>query len=160
MSEKYATNTSVSVERSRGELERLLTRYGSTGFGYVTQGALVAVEFQIFPTGSTQRRVQFKMEMPDPNNEEFIMTPSRRSKRTNEQALQLWEKACRAKWRALLLVVKAKLEAVEAEISTFDKEFLAHLLTGDGRTVYQHVEEQLPALEAGGAMLMLPGGAG
>ena len=35
-----------------------------------------------------------------------------------------WEQACRQRWRALALVIKAKLEAIDAEISTFEEEFL------------------------------------
>lgn len=33
----YADNTSVSVEKSRGEIERTLGRYGATAFGYMTE---------------------------------------------------------------------------------------------------------------------------
>jgi hypothetical protein len=158
MSGRYATNTGVSVEKSRGELETILRRYGATGFGYVTEGRLAAIQFSIHPEGQTARQVRFVMNLPDPDDGEFWITPGRGLRRDSATAAKLWEQACRTKWRALLLVVKAKLEAIEAEISTFDQEFLAHLLTGDGRTVYEHVREQIPALEAGGSMKLLPGG--
>jgi len=45
------------------------------------------------------------------------------------------EQACRQKWRALSLVVKAKLEAVESGITTFEDEFLAHIVLPNGQTV-------------------------
>jgi hypothetical protein len=157
MSGRYATNTSVSVEKSRGELERILQRYGATGFGYVTQGSRVAIQFQVWQDDERPRNVRMLMEMPDPDSREFTHTEAKNLRRSNEQQQALWEKACRSRWRALNLVVKAKPEAIEAGISTFDQEFLAHMLTGDGRTVYEHVQDQLPSLDAGGSMLMLPG---
>ena len=157
---KYATNTGVSVAKSRDELERVLHRYGATGFGYVNQGTRVAVEFQCWPDGETPRRVRFLMELPDPDSREFTHTPSQGHRREIGKQQVLWEQACRSKWRALVLVVKAKLEAIEAGISTFDEEFLAHLLTADGRTVYQHARDQMASIEQGGSSLMLPQAAG
>lgn len=159
MSGRYAANTSVSVDKSRAELESILRRYGAMGFAYASQGRQAMVGFTVWPENQSQRQVRFVLEFPDPASDEFWKTPSRGNRRTPDQAEKLWEQACRAKWRALVLVVKAKLEAIEANISTFDQEFLAHLLTGDGRTVFEHVNEQLPALEAGGQIKMLPGGA-
>jgi len=48
-----------------------------------------------------------------------------------------WEQACRQRWRALNLAILAKLEAVEAGITTFEEEFLAHLVLPNGKTVGQ-----------------------
>ena len=42
---------------------------------------------------------------------------------------------CRQRWRALNLAIKAKLEAVESGIVTFDQEFLAHIVGPSGQTV-------------------------
>lgn len=39
-----------------------------------------------------------------------------------------WEQACRQAWRALALVIKAKLEAVDAGIVTFEEEFMAQIV--------------------------------
>lgn len=41
----------------------------------------------------------------------------------------------RQRWRALLLVVKAKLEAIEAGISTLEHEFLANVVLPGGSTI-------------------------
>lgn len=67
---------------------------------------------------------------------------------TVAQAHQAWEQACRQRWRALSLCIKAKLEAVAAGITTFEHEFLAHFLTGDGRTVGDHIIPQLGQFNA------------
>jgi hypothetical protein len=48
------------------------------------------------------------------------------------------------RWRALLLIVKAKLEAVDSGIVTFEQEFLPHIVMPGGHTVY---EATAPAIE-------------
>jgi hypothetical protein len=55
----------------------------------------------------------------------------------------MWEQACRQRWRALNLVVKAKLEAVESGIATFEDEFLAYTMLPGGATVGQWLTPQL-----------------
>jgi hypothetical protein len=65
--------------------------------------------------------------------------------------LEAWEQACRSRWRALLLCIKAKLEACAVGITTFDSEFLAHIVTGDGRTVAERI---VPQLTNGGPLLL------
>lgn len=52
--------------------------------------------------------------------------------------------------RALALCIKAKLEAVQAGIVTFDEEFLAHFLLPDGKTVGDHWGAQYRTMIEGG----------
>jgi hypothetical protein len=49
----------------------------------------------------------------------------------------------RQRWRALALVIKAKLEAVEAGITIFEEEFLAHIVLPDGRTAGEYMVPQI-----------------
>ena len=66
--------------------------------------------------------------------------------------------ACRQTWRALALVVKAKLEAVDAGITVFEEEFLAHIVLPDGRTVGQFTLPQVESAYLTGKMpKLLPG---
>jgi hypothetical protein len=58
----------------------------------------------------------------------------------------------RARWRALLLVLKAKLEAVESGISTIEREFLADVLLPNGMTIGAWLQPQLEAAYEGGGM--------
>lgn len=166
MSDRYAAKTTVSAESSRSEIERTLGRYGATAFGYGwnREGAVITFE-------ARGRRVQFEIAMPDRDAPEF--TTYRRGewgapqRRTPEAAEKLWEQATRQRWRALALVVKAKLEAVAAGITTFEDEFLAHtLIPGpDGRpvTVATVMQPQVDhayatGLMPGGLQLALPAG--
>ncbi|GEL44287.1 hypothetical protein MEX01_48780 [Methylorubrum extorquens] len=50
----------------------------------------------------------------------------------------------RARWRALLLTIKAKREAVESGIETVEQAFLSHVVLPDGRTMGEWAE---PALQ-------------
>lgn len=153
----YAANTSVSTETSRAEIERTLQRYGATSFAYGWDQDRALVEF-----AADGRRVRFVLTFPDRNAEEF--THYRRGtvartlyRRTPEEAMKRWEQACRQRWRALALVVKAKLEAVESGISEFEDEFLAHIVLPNGTTAGQWLRPQIAeAYETGSMPAMLP----
>ena len=41
----------------------------------------------------------------------------------------------RRRWRALLLVIKAKLESVESGIETFEEAFASQIVLANGQTV-------------------------
>lgn len=127
---KYAANTSVSSEKSRAEIERTLRRYGADQFAYATSAERAMIGFQ-----ANGRRVRFDLDMPDRNSAEITRTPTQNRRRSSEQIDAAWEQACRQRWRALALCVKAKLEAVESDITTFDAEFMAHIVLPNGRTV-------------------------
>lgn len=131
---KYAADTSVSSDRSRAEIERTLQRWGATQFMYGYDESKAIVAFTI-----KDRQVRFVLPMPDPNAHEFTHTPGRNMKRSPAQAREAWEQATRQRWRAMALVIKAKLEAVESGIVTFDAEFLAHIVLPNGRTVGDEV---------------------
>lgn len=149
----YAANTTVPTDRSRAEIERTLERFGATAFSYGWEDERAMVGFM-----AQGRMVRFTIAMPPLEN--FAATPSGRRRRTHEQQVTEREKAMRQRWRALALVVKAKLEAVEAEISTFEQEFMANVVLPDGSTVADFMSPQIEhAYETGGMPKMLgPGG--
>lgn len=135
----YAAQTSVTSEKSRGEIERTLTRYGAQAFAYGWQESSAMIGFQ-----AHSRSIRFVLPLPDRADREFTRTPTGRQ-RSSGEAEKAYEQAVRQKWRALALVIKAKLEAVDAGIVTFEDEFAMHMVLPDGRTVAQHV---LPAIES------------
>jgi hypothetical protein len=147
MSGKFASNTSVSTESSRMEIERTLRRYGATDMGFMMgqQGAVFMFKLQ-------GRMVRFVMQMPDPNSKEFQRTPGGRKVLGPDGRMKAWEQACRQKWRALALAIKAKLEAVESGITCFEDEFMAHIVLPDNRTVAEHVPPGIAAAYQTGKM--------
>jgi hypothetical protein len=171
---RYAENTHVDAKRSRDEIERTLQRYNAMGFAYgweqrevmkpaycnrygcrqvgqeptevcyrdhafgVVKSKKVVREVAIIQFKVKNRAV--KLEVPMPTQEE-------------EGTATKHEKAVRQRWRALSLVLKAKLEAVESGISTFDHEFLAHMVMANGLTVGQALIPRLTETVERGLLL-------
>lgn len=152
---RYAASTEVSSDRSRSEIERTLKRYGATAFAYAWEGQTATIAFKL-----TDRQIRFRLPLPDPAANEFTLTPTGRE-RSATAAEEAYEQAVRQRWRALALVIKAKLEAVEAGISTVEREFLDAVMLPDGRTVGEWIGPQLGAVYARGEMpALMPGGSG
>lgn len=145
----YARGTEVSVEKSKAELEHLLMRYGATSFVSGWQGTRAVIQFE-----AHNRRIQFELTTPDRNETRF--THHSRGRRTPEAAMKEWEQESRRVWRALVLVVKAKLEAVATGISEFEDEFLPYTVIpgADGRptTVAKFMRPQVDAAYENGAL--------
>jgi len=149
---KYAERTEVGSDRSRTEIERTLRRYGATAFGYGWQNNVATIIFEL-----SARRILFQLPMPDPRANEFTLTATGRE-RSAAAAEQAYEQAIRQRWRALALVIKAKLEAVDAGITTVEEEFLAHIQLPDGSTVGDWARPQLAlAYERGQMPALMPG---
>lgn len=158
---RYAEKTTVSAESSRSEIERTLSRYGAAAFGYGWNDQGQAVVSFV----AHERRIQFTLALP--RRTEFRLTPARKYVRSDQEIDKAWDQATRQRWRALALMVKAKLEAVSADIATFEEEFLPYTLVpgpdGQPVTVAALMNGQVAeAYERGtiprGIMLALPTG--
>ena len=137
---RYAADTEVSPEASRAEIERTLERWGAEQFAYGRDDsqAMAVIMFRM-----QGRQVRVRIPLPRKDSREFTHTPGRNLERSREQALAEWQKACRQRWRACALIVKAKLEAIEAGISTLEDEFLSHIVLPDGRTYGEYAVPQI-----------------
>jgi hypothetical protein len=100
----------------------MLRRYNASGFGVWEESGQAIVQFAV-----NDRLVRFVLPLPLRDAPEFRKNP-KRGVRSPEAQNRAWEQACRQRWRALALVIKAKLEAVECGISEFEKEFLAFIV--------------------------------
>jgi len=134
---RYAQNTDVSSDKSRNEIERTLTRYGATAFGYGWQEKNSVIMFE-----ARGRRIKFVLPMPSRKDKEICETATGlpRAQAAVESA---YEQAVRQKWRALALCIKAKLEAVEAGITEFEEEFLAHIVLPNGQRAGEWMRPQI-----------------
>lgn len=144
---RYAAQTEVTSDRSRNEIERTLQRYGADQFFYGWQDGGATLGFRM-----QSRRVQFILPLPDRNADEYRFTPSRSYERSQKDWDAAYEQAIRQKWRALALVVKAKLEAVESGITSFEEEFLAHIVLPNGQRVGAFMVPQIATAYETGAM--------
>ncbi len=136
---RYAQHTDVSSDRSRAEIERTLARYGATTFTYGWTQGRAAIGFV-----KDGRQIRFVLPLPDRDAREFTHTPTRGTPRSTAEAERQYDQAVRQRWRALALMVKAKLEAVDAGIVTFEAEFLPHTVLPSGMTVFEEIG---PAVE-------------
>lgn len=153
---RYADRTDVPSDRSRSEIERTLARYGATQFMYGWETGRAVIGFAM-----AERRVRFDLPMPDQDDRQFTHTEGRGLERSAAAREQAYEQAVKQRWRALALVVKAKLEAVAAEITTFEEEFLAHIVLPDGSTVGHWAAPQLhEAYRTGSMPPLLPASTG
>lgn len=149
----YAEKTTVPVSRTKADIEDLVQKHGADQFISGYRNDLAMIGFSL-----AGRQIRFLLPLPDKQAREFQYTPGRGQRRTEDAAHAAWEQACRSKWRALYLIIKAKLEAVEAGISTVEREFLADIMLPDGSTAGEWMEPQIEAAYQTGQMPpMLPG---
>lgn len=134
----YASGTEVPVERSRTEIERTLARFGADQFGWVISPNSAQVGFV-----ARSRQIRFTLKMPDRDDPSITRTETNRP-RTRDARNRAYDQAVRSTWRNLVLVLKAKLAAVDAGILTFEEEFLPYTVVPGGQTV---AEQALPAIE-------------
>lgn len=114
----YAKNTTVPVTRTRQAIEDLMTKRGADQFFSGTDKARAMLAFRL-----GGRHIRFVLPLSDV--------------RTDQQL--------RARWRALFLVIKAKLEAVDIGITTIEEAFLTETVLPDRHTVG---EVMLPQVES------------
>ncbi|WP_422366371.1 hypothetical protein [Pelagibius sp.] len=149
---RYAQSTTVAADKSRAEIEKILARYGADQFLYGWEVGQAVVAFR-----AHGRQIRFTLPMPDRNDEEFTLTPARRTRRSAEQIEAAYDQAVRQRWRALALVIKAKLEAVETGITEFEDEFMAQIVLPDGQTVGAFMKPQIAiAYDRGHMPKLLP----
>jgi hypothetical protein len=141
----YAERTDVPVEKSQLEIRRLLEKYKATGFVFGEQAGIGVVMFEM-----QLRRVRFNLPMA------LYEITKVRGKTFLMSKVQV-EQENRRLWRCLLLAIKAKMESVESGITTFEEEFLAHIVLPGGQTMGQVAAPQIAQSYKDGKMPPLLG---
>jgi len=141
---RYAQNTKVTSDKSRAEIEHLLTNYGADQFLYGWDGDAAVIGFR-----HKNRSIRF--HLPSANREDYRKTAGRVT-RTEVQLDAVMAKERKRRWRALALAIKAKLEACATGIATFEDEFLAYTVLPNGQTMSQWVSPQLKEAYENGKM--------
>lgn len=124
----------MDVSKSRIEVEDRLAQHGATQV--------------LIGTDSVKRSgfVHFALD----GRQYRIMLPPRDGKR-NEKQLE------REQWRALVLLLKAKLEVVASGMVTMEYEFLAYIVLPNGSTVGSEIGPRIAeAYDTGRMPLLLP----
>lgn len=146
----YAKNTTVTIERSRQELEVILRRSGANKVILGWDGDVSFVAFAIDGIPVKQR-----IEMPP--RSDFQETELGRLRKP-QAAMAAWEQACRQRMREHVVLLKAKLIAISLGFRTIKQEFMADICLPGGSTIGQQYEEQIDrALKTGKLPALLPG---
>lgn len=124
---RFAEDTSVPVGRSQDEVKQRLRSVGADQIAIFESDAQSAVAF-------TAAGRMYRITVP--------RSAKTKGPRQDE----------RRAWRLLLLLLKAKLEAIREGATTMEREFLADMLLPDGSTVYERAREQLAIAYEGGTM--------
>jgi len=149
---RYASSTDVPTDRTKAEIEKTLLRYGADDITMATSvqrgRAGVAFVHRDIP-------VKINVPLPDRNDKEFRLT-DRGRKRVENQVQVAWEQACRQRWRALLLLIKANLESIELGVLAAEDVWLPWMMLPGGQTVSEKIRPHLAAIR-NGTRALLPG---
>ena len=113
---EYAVRTKVPANRTRLQIEALMGKHGADQFLTGGDAEFVVMRFRL-----SGRHLAFKLPLADARNEQQIRT----------------------RWRALLLVIKARMEAVQIGIMTIEDAFLAETVLPDRQTVADYMRPQI-----------------
>jgi hypothetical protein len=168
----FAEGTSVSVEKSKTELERLLVKHGAKQYGtaHDEENGTAVVYFKM-----SERHIRLTIpvppltDWPNPNQSSWQSEAKHKPPRTWDRMsvegrktyvrLQ-WEQVCRTRWRCMILIVKAKLEHIALGMSDVQREFLADITLPDGRSVAELLKPAIDRAYLDGKMPPLLGAGG
>lgn len=128
---RYAETTKVSVAQSQAEVQDLLEKYGVEKIGIIRNQGKADLWFE-------HNGRNYHLSVPIPAG---AKNPEQERRRA---------------WRAMVLLIKAKFEAINSEISTIESEFFAHTVMPDGQPLIEHARAQIEKSLAGRNILQLP----
>lgn len=120
----YARGTDVSVTRSQEEIGKTFSRYRIETYGFNVRPGQAAVQFVL-------AGVPVDIAIPLPARPTAVRVTSPDTGRS-VLAMPRWEQEVKEVWRALVLLLKANLEAVERGLLSAEQAFLAYVAIGDG----------------------------
>jgi hypothetical protein len=157
----YASNTSVSEEKSRFEIERVIRRHvgRDASFTYGSMRGKAAIQFS-----AHGRQVRFELPLPSAEEAATKIRALATHNTVTPSRVDAWlDQEYRRRWRCMLLIIKAKFEAAalklelaeteEERSQIFEQEFLACLVVDGDQTIYQAIQQAkggnrlLPALK-------------
>jgi len=135
---RYAEGTTVSVNASQGEIAGILMAHGVRKQGWMSSPEGDELLFEL--EGHSFRFQIFKPTVAEIHRD----FPNHR-----DTAAKL-DAEWRRRWRANVLLLKAKLEFIDSGDTTLERELLPYMLTAGGQTVAELVVAgKLPMLSAG-----------
>jgi len=125
---KYAARTDVSVKRSREQIESLLEKYDADAFAF---GRDMALGKAVLSFRHNKVCYRYVIEIIDNPQEE------------------------RCRWRALYIVIKGMLVAVDSKIMSFETAFMPWILGANGKSLGETLAPQLEQFRAEGKVQLM-----
>lgn len=125
---KYAERTDVPVSRSRDQIEALLEKYDADAFVF---GRDMALNKTVLSFRHNKMCYRYVIEIMGDAQEE------------------------RCRWRALYIVIKAMLIAVDSKIMNFETAFMPWILGANGKCLGETVAPQLEQFTARGQVQLM-----
>jgi hypothetical protein len=142
---RYAEGTKVTVESSRGEITGILAKHGVKKMGWMGDEAGDDLMFEM---GGGSYRFHIARPSLAEVKARYIAEGGRWNLVYDEQAKV--DAEWRRRWRANVLLLKAKLEFIEAGDTTLERELLPYRVLKGGQTLEQVIAAGgLPMLTAG-----------
>lgn len=144
MTRRCADGTKVSIETSRSEVSGILAKHGVVRMGWFTEPDGDVLQFEL-----GERAYRLAIKRP-------LLADVKEAYSGNQPWNVDWpgrvDAEWRRRWRATVLLLKAKLEFADGETSTVERELMAYTVLADGRTLEAALSNGgLPLLEAGKA---------
>ena len=122
---EYAARTKIPADRTRLDIEALMKRRGADQFFSGDNGQTAILAFRL-----NGRHIRFSLPLTGTRSAQQV----------------------RSRWRALWLVIKAKLEAIDIGILTVEDAFLGETILPDRQTVAEYMRPQISAAYQSGQM--------
>lgn len=146
---EYAKGTTVPIDASKAEAEKLANRLKADAFIAGTMDGVAFFQFR-----AEGRFVRLSISLA--TWQDVAYSPTGRE-RTEPQIKSAMAAENRRLYRALVNLLKAKVIAIEEGIVTFEQEFFANVVMPDGNTVYDASKASLElAYSTGKSVPLLP----
>ena len=138
----YAEGTKVTVASSRGEITGILAKHGCERMAWGTEPDGDTLQFAL---GDRWFRFVIKKPTWSDLSSRYVYD------RSESQRATAVEAEWRRRWRAHVLLIKAKLEFIEGGDTTLEREFLPYAVLSTGQTLGEFIEGGgVPLLTSGG----------
>ena len=154
-----SASTSVPSSRSQGELEKLLRRYGATGFGVMNdyQSQKITVSFRVPDNGDKGApQIPIRLEVDVRTVYDALYgRPTKATRNPEGKLVMAWDasgydgkgitQAERVAWRQLILWVDAACSAATSGVQKISEAFFAHTVVrgedGTQRRLVEHLDQ-------------------
>lgn len=129
----YAETTTVPFEKSMAEIVGIVRRAGASQIIQAEDDGEFMIQFTL-----AERQIRFRLPLHT-----TYYGPARSGNGRVIDGEKVLEQRNRQRGRALLLVIKAKIESIASDIETVEQAFLANVVTVGNLTVHERIAQSL-----------------